>query len=111
MGGGSVSPYRTAPSAPVRAPRASWWRRLWSPRIGGRLEIRRLRILTRAEAPMLGWKERHLLAAEIVAYVGAHPPMHVHAAAVMTYRLRAIENRLTTAQAFADAENTAWKLT
>ncbi len=106
----SGHPYRPAPPQ-SRAPRASWWRRLWSPRIGDRLEIRRLRILTRAEAPMLKWKDRQRVATEIVAYVGAHPPMHVHAAAVMTYRLRAIENRLTTAQAFADAENTAWMLT
>lgn len=68
-----MSPYRTAPSAPVRAPRASWWRRLWSPRIGGRLEIRRLRLHAAREEPWATWRERHAWATEAVAYVRWRP--------------------------------------
>lgn len=108
-------PYRPAPPRPVVAPRAAWWRRLWHRDVADRLEIRRLRLIGLAEAPWSatrsGWRMRAAFAREIVNWVNAHPPMHVHAAAVMAYKMRAVTNRRATAEAFAEEEATSWATT
>ena len=61
-----MSPYRTAPPAPVRAPRASWWRRFWHRGVGRRLVLRRLRHVALAEAPWSSWSSRNFLAREFL---------------------------------------------
>lgn len=52
-----MSPYRAAPVAPQKAPRASWWRRLTHRDVVRRLDIRRRRHLIRARFRSISWQE------------------------------------------------------
>lgn len=57
-----MSPYRTAPPMPQKAPRASWWRRIWRSDVTDRLDLRRRRHAILAEYPNALWQERRDLA-------------------------------------------------
>lgn len=57
-----MSPYRTAPPAPQKAPRASWWRRLWRIGLSKRIDLRRRRHALAKMFPGLSWHARGFLA-------------------------------------------------
>lgn len=69
-----MSPYRTAPvERPAqKAPRAPWWRRFTHRDVVRRMEIRRLRLVARAEAPFATWSACNDLA------IAMHDSAHRH---------------------------------
>lgn len=66
-----MSPYREAPVAPQKAPRASWWRRFWHRDLTGPLFIHRLRHSLKREFPHAPWRTlQDLATAEYGAIFG-----------------------------------------
>lgn len=62
-----MTPYRSAPAErpAQKAPRASWWRRLWHRDVARRLDIRRRRHELHACYPWATWRQCHDLATEL----------------------------------------------